>query len=110
MIQPNEVDSLLDAAAEFLIALRTGEGIQEPAYRKLCGALHDCADEWKNLDVIPKRAANLLVDLYPGIEASSHLYTGDEAERIIKAADTIAALIRECVAVEAGDPVPRLPQ
>ena len=45
-------------------------------------------------------AANVLIDLWPGIENCSYLYSEDEAKQIMKAADTIGDLTRNIVKVE----------
>ncbi len=98
-IAPEVVRHLFGTAMAFAVPLRAGEGFDESAFNALCDALQTCADEWAATDVIPKTAANLLVDLSTGIEASSFQYQGDDNKKILHAADRIAFLVRECVAV-----------
>lgn len=75
------------------------EGIDEVAYDRLCGALRRCADAWRGRDAVPKRAANVLVDLYPAVEAGSHMYGDDYLPTLQMAAEEIGHLVRSCVAV-----------
>ncbi len=100
MVQGESVRSLLSAAEAFLVPLRLGEGLQEQRLNDLCGVLRACAHEWACAAAIPKAAANVLVDLFPAIEACSYLasYDGDEAQRIRNAAQTIGDLVHACVA------------
>jgi hypothetical protein len=94
-----EVGALLVAAEQFTVPLRRGEGIDEAAYDRLCGALRRCADAWRGRDAVPKRAANVLVDLYPEVEAGSYLYGEDYLPTVRMAAERIGDLVRSCVAV-----------
>jgi hypothetical protein len=94
-----EVGALLVAADQFIVPLRMGEGIDEVAYDRLCGALHRCADAWRGRDAVPKRAANVLVDLYPAVEAGSYMYGDDYLPTVLMAAEEIGHLARSCVAV-----------
>lgn len=48
---------------------------------------------------MPKLAANVLVDLYPAVEASSYLYGDDYAPRVRTVAEEIGDLVNSCVAV-----------
>jgi hypothetical protein len=94
----NRTDSdLLVAVEEFTTPLRDGSGFDEDAFQHLCRLLEDLAHQWAQLDAIPKAAAIVLVDLWPGIQNCSYLYGGDESNRIMKAADVIADLTRNIV-------------
>lgn len=93
-----EVDALLAAAEKFTVPLRMGQGIDETALDALRGALRACADAWRDRDLVPKLAANVLVDLYPAVEASSYLYGDDYAPRVRTVAEEIGDLVRSCVA------------
>src|SRR6266550_7679990 len=96
-MQDSTVSDLLVAAEEFSSPLRAGVGFDENAFQHLCDVLGDLARQWSDSDSIPKLAANVLVDLWPGVQNCSYLYEGDEANRIMKAADMIATLTREIV-------------
>jgi hypothetical protein len=80
------------------VPLRMGQGMDEIALGDLRDALRRCADMWHEQDLVPKLAANLLVDLYPAVEASSYLYGDDYAPRVRAVAEEIGDLVRSCVA------------
>src|SRR4051812_30532744 len=104
MLKVDTVRDLLRASEAFSVPLRLGDGLNEERFHELCDALRACAKEWASEPVIPKAAANVLVDLFPAIESCSHLpfYRGDDAQRIRDAALTISDLVRECVAIGAN--------
>lgn len=93
-----EVDALLVAADKFTVPLRMGQGVDEVALDALRDALRRCAEAWHERDLVPKLAANVLVDLYPAVEASSYLYSDDYAPRVRTVAEEIGDLVRSCVA------------
>ena len=64
------VAELVSAASEFIIGLRMREGVSEGAFQRLSSALRSCASAWDGLDEIPRLAANVLVDIFPAVEAS----------------------------------------
>jgi hypothetical protein len=98
---PDEpVAELLRATEGFLTPLRVGDGFNERSFMELCRVLEDLARQWRMLDSIPKPAVNVLIDLWPGIQSCSYLYKGEEANQIMKAADTVADLTRDIVMVE----------
>ncbi|MBK8252208.1 MAG: hypothetical protein IPK82_06015 [Polyangiaceae bacterium] len=88
---------LHDSAEVLLVWLRTAKGIHKEAAESLKAALGDLAEEWVSTDVIPKSAANLLVDLASGIDSCSELYHGNEAASIRDLAIEIGDLVRKCV-------------
>ena len=95
---PDYLEHLFATAEAFLCAIRSGEGYQEHLFQDLCAAIYTCGTIWRESDSIPKRAANLFVDLASGIESSSYAYTNAHSmEAIQKAADIIGALVREAV-------------
>jgi len=51
----------------FLIKLRMMNGFDENKFEEVCSILKDCEIEWKNIDSIPKRAVNLIVEICPAI-------------------------------------------
>lgn len=99
-MQAEPLEELVATADDFTVALRIGHGFSDPKFQALCNSLRACAELWAADDSIPKLAANVLVDLWPSIQACSYLYSGDEADRIMKAADEVADLTRTIVAVE----------
>lgn len=95
----NPLDALDESAETFTTGLRLGDGFDEEKFQSLCDALRACAELWAAEESIPKSAAMLLVDLWPSIQACSYLYSGREADRIMKAADSIADLTRSALSV-----------
>jgi hypothetical protein len=93
------LDRLDAASAALHIPLRMGDGLCQEAFDELCAVLEETARAWSEADLVPKRAAGLMADLAPAIEACSDLYDAEEAERVRVAADTIADLVRGCLAV-----------
>lgn len=91
-------EELLSKTETFLVKLRLGDGLDPKAYIEVCNTLKACVIEWRSSDFIPKKIANILVDLYPAIEACSYLYADPEAENVRKASDEIADLTRQIVA------------
>ena len=90
----------LTAVDSLLLPLRAVDGFSEDAFLELSEVLQTYAELWSTSEFVPKREMSVLVDLYPAIAACSHLYQGEEAAAVMQAADTIADLIRRCVAVE----------
>jgi hypothetical protein len=93
-----EVEALITAAERFTVPLRMGQGIDDIAYESLRDALRMCAIAWRTEDLVPKVAANVLVDLYPAVEASSYIYGDDYGPRVRAIAEEIGDLVRSCVA------------
>jgi len=93
-----EVDALLTAVQTFSVPLRMGDGINEVGLAELRKALRSCAEAWQYVDTVPKLAMNVLVDVYPTVEASSYLYEAEYASRIRDLAVEIADLVHLCVA------------
>jgi hypothetical protein len=85
------------AAAQLLTSLRQGRGVEDADADRLRNALRAAAAAWSTSEVIPKKAANLFVDLASGIEACSYGYAPADAQRIKELADEIADLIRACL-------------
>jgi hypothetical protein len=93
------VSELIRATEEVLTPLRVGDGFNQSSFMELCRVLEDIARQWRTLDSIPKSAVNVLIDLWPGIQSCSYLYEGEEANQIMKAADTVADLTRDIVMI-----------
>lgn len=97
------VAELVAAASEFVVGLRMRDGVSEDAFQRLSSALRSCASSWEGIDEIPRRAANVLVDIFPATESSAHLYDGEERNRIQEMALELHELIQECVTVDDQD-------
>lgn len=95
-----ELCSLAEAWKAFDTSLRTNRGMDESALVALRAALVACASAWAELDAIPRRGANILVDIFPATESNSHAYAGEVAERIMAAAYDLQELVWNCVGVE----------
>lgn len=92
-----KLENLLLADDGLLILLRLGDGLDENKVKRICEVLKELNYEWRSLDYIPKKAADIFVDFYFVMESSYGLYNEDEVEKIIQAADEIMALIRACI-------------
>ena len=76
-------DEIVEVVTSFLTALRMGQGIDEPRLKELRAILQELAGEWSASDAVPKEVAGVLAELYPAMDASSHLYNdAQQAERI----------------------------
>lgn len=93
---------LVDAAPGLVLALRSGEGLDEARYDDLVRVLRRCSIEWRGAACIPRVAVNVLVDLQPAILAAADAYQEDERGRIVDRAIRLGDLIRESVALGGG--------
>ncbi|MFJ9631499.1 hypothetical protein ACIRU8_27685 [Streptomyces sp. NPDC101175] len=73
------------AADRFVMPLRMNEGFDEQALLTLEEEIDCCGTAWKAADHVPKRAALILAELHPAIEACAWLYEGDMRQRIQEA-------------------------
>ena len=71
-----------------------GDGLNEEKYNLTCEIIKEITLEWKNKDVVPKKAAELFVDLYPSMISFTEWHNEEEVERITQAAVNISELIR----------------
>src|SRR5262245_40654305 len=81
------------SADDFVCALRLADGFDSRLIGELKEALIAAGAAYADDDVLPKELVNDLVGLYAWIHASSHLYKGDEAEQIRRAAQELQELI-----------------
>lgn len=102
MTSEPEVNELLAAAEQFTVPLRMGQGMDDIALGRLRDALRQCEDAWRDRDTVPKVGANVLVDLYLAVDASSYLYEDDYQALVRDAAIEISDLVRACVALPPG--------
>ncbi|MBL7512003.1 hypothetical protein [Frankia nepalensis] len=80
-----------------------GEGFSVDAYRELCDRLGECAVAWREVECIPRLAANILADILPAMESVITLYGDAEKPKIREAMYSIQELIWECVAIDPGE-------
>jgi hypothetical protein len=93
------VNRMVQAWATFDESLRMRNGFDQAAYGALTEALRACADEWAQLEAIPRLGANVLVDIFAATEANAGLYEGEAADRVMEAAYELHDLVGECVAL-----------
>jgi hypothetical protein len=94
------VPELIDSASQFLVALRSSEGLNETLHSRLVEALRRCADDWRDVGYIPRLAVNVLVDIQPTMLAAADAYEPDERNRIIEHAIRLGDLIRNTVKLQ----------
>lgn len=78
------------------------EGFDEGKYEELVDALENCAIAWRDMDQIPRRAVNVLVDIAPTMESVAGLYDEHVGQEISDAGYNLQELVWKCVAVDAG--------
>jgi len=101
-----EVDALERTVTRFLVPLRTGDGLDDLALGDLSSALRNCAAAWQGRDMIPKRAASILAELFPAVEGCAAHYDQDYARRILDSCIALHDLVVACTtepAVETDD-------
>ncbi|AYG78513.1 hypothetical protein DWB77_00621 [Streptomyces hundungensis] len=79
------VGRLEEAATRFVTPLRMNEGFDERALLQLREEIDRCGSAWRGATHVPKRAALILAELSPAIEACAWLYEGDVRQRIQEA-------------------------
>ncbi|MFG2481136.1 hypothetical protein [Streptomyces fagopyri] len=79
------VSRLEEAANRFVIPLRMNEGFDEQALLQLQEEIDRCGTAWREGTHVPKRAALILAELSPAIEACAWLYEDDMRQRIQEA-------------------------
>jgi hypothetical protein len=92
-----DIDGVLDAAERLARGLRRAQGIDQKAAEDLKAVLRHAIRILEPSPSVPKRLANLFVDLASSIKNMSHAYSGTEAEQISYLADEIGDLVRQCV-------------
>ncbi|MEV7322024.1 hypothetical protein [Streptomyces sp. NPDC093970] len=79
------ISRLEEAANGFVMPLRMNEGFDEQALVELHREIGRCETAWRDATHVPKRAALILAELSPSIEACAWLYEGDMRQRIQEA-------------------------
>ncbi|WP_327399715.1 hypothetical protein OG194_05560 [Streptomyces sp. NBC_01288] len=91
------VSRLDEAATRFVIPLRMNEGFDEQALLRLQEEIDGCSTAWRNETHVPKRAALILAELHPAIEACAWLYDGDVRQRIQEAGLLVSETVVEAL-------------
>ncbi|MEV6513727.1 hypothetical protein AB0M61_47440 [Streptomyces sp. NPDC051642] len=91
------VSRLDEAATRFVIPLRMNEGFDEQALLRLQEEIDGCRTAWRNETCVPKRAALILAELHPAIEACAWLYDGDVRQRIQEAGLLVSEAVVEAL-------------
>lgn len=84
-METDVVSRLEEAADRFVVPLRMNEGFDEQALLRLHEEIDRCGTVWRGATQVPKRAALILAELAPSIEACAYLYEGDARRRIQEA-------------------------
>ncbi|MFF3583946.1 hypothetical protein [Streptomyces mirabilis] len=87
------VGRLEEAENRFVIPMRMNEGLDEQALLQLQEEIDRCGTAWRECTHVPKRAALILAELLPAIEACAWLYDGNMRRRIQEA----GAMVSEAV-------------
>ncbi|TWF93590.1 hypothetical protein [Saccharopolyspora dendranthemae] len=92
----------VEAWLDFATSLRLNEGFYDEKYGVLLGALADLAEEWAELDQLPRSVVNVLVDIFPATESTASFYKRKTRQKITEAAFELHEVVQRCVAVREG--------
>ncbi|OCA90486.1 hypothetical protein A8F94_00940 [Bacillus sp. FJAT-27225] len=90
------LEELLLGNTGLLISLRMGDGVQQVKVSQIIEVIDHLSEEWAESESIPKKAANLFVDLYAAAYSTLGLYSEEEMIRIEDAVDKIMDSVRKC--------------
>lgn len=88
---------LSDAVERFTVPLRMGEGVDDIALGELKSALAAAAAAWRGEPSLPKTLVIFLVEVFPSIDATSHLYPDERGDRIRTIAEEVQEMVWEIV-------------
>lgn len=91
------LEKLFIADNGLLTLLSMGHGLQKEKVKEICDVLTILHDQWRNKEVIPKKAAELFADFYFNVESSLRLYDEEKQIEIMDAAYQIRDRILQCV-------------
>lgn len=94
----DDLEKLLASDASFASRLRFLDGYDEDSLEELITTLYQVAKEFKGDEYVPKKLANMLIDLVPSLVSSSYSYGDSERKRIDQAIDKISEAIRSIFA------------
>ena len=92
-----QLKELLLGDTGLLVSLRLGDGLDNEKVMEIINILKKLKLEWEKENTIPKKAVDLFIDFYPVMESASVLYSDNESNMIMDAADKIMDLIRDCI-------------
>ncbi|MBK3647872.1 hypothetical protein [Streptomyces sp. MBT33] len=84
-METDVVGRLEEAADRFVTPLRMNEGFDEQALHRLHAEIDRCGTEWRGATHVPKRAALILAELSPALQACAWLYEEGMRQRIQEA-------------------------
>ncbi|MEW1773843.1 hypothetical protein [Streptomyces sp. NPDC086777] len=87
------VSRLEEAADRFVIPLRMNGGVDEQAFLRLLEEIDRCGTAWREETHVPKRAALILAEIHPAIEACAWLYEGDMRQRVQEAGPAVSEAV-----------------
>ncbi|WP_066308949.1 hypothetical protein [Bacillus sp. FJAT-29814] len=91
------LEELLLGDDGLLIKIRSADGLDKEKAEQIYKVLTDLALEWKDRDSIPKKAADLFIDIYPAMLNQSDYYSEEKAIEIMDCCDKMLDLIRRCI-------------
>lgn len=93
-----QLTELLVGDCGIMISLRLGSIPDDfdDKTEEIKSILKDISVQLKGTDSIPKALCGLFIDFYPAMESLAEFYDDHTSDRILKAADEITELMREC--------------
>lgn len=89
------VDLFIKKFLEFDLKIREKEGIDDQLYDKLLQLLHLIAIDYANQDVIPKKLADIFLDMWGSLTSSAYLYDEEMQNEINQIADALCSKARD---------------
>lgn len=86
---------LEEAANDFIVPLRLGDGFNEESFQSLCEAVRAFNEEWRSEKVLPKAGVLVLIDLPRMVDACHTLYQAEERQRVIDSSMELVDVILE---------------
>lgn len=80
----------------FLFMLSTGKGFDQRKFDHLCMVLEECADAWKDSEVLHKMAAYILESLVPSMIDLANSSDESENQKIRNASSKVSDLVQKC--------------
>jgi len=87
--------AFIEAFLDFDETTRSNEGFNEEKFKKVCNLLLDLKPQFQRNKSVPVDVANVFVDLYSAVESSAHRHNEEMKQKILYAADELAAIARD---------------